>query len=163
MVGLLEVAQSTLVSDSRARQIHVQLFSDRRVNLVRGFWFIIAGALAGCAYAGTDDLAEKGTLRVLNIKGQAAPLADCLTTQLDKDDVRGIKVTRSRTLANGAVELQAGHYEVPQVLMWTAMFTQVGQESTRVNLMTRNFAYITLSGNDIAARIQNILAQCSAR
>lgn len=130
---------------------------------MRAFGLVVAAALAGCAYAGTDDLAAKGTLRSLNVKGQAAPLADCLTTQLDKDDIGGIKVTRSRTLANGAVELQAGHYEVAQVLMWTATFTQADREMTRVDLTTRNFAYITMSGNEIAARIQTILSQCSAR
>lgn len=97
---------------------------------MRAFGLVVAAALAGCAYAGTDDLAAKGTLRTLNLKGQAAPLADCLTTQLDKDDIGGIKVTRSRTLANGVVELQAGHYEVAQVLMWTATFTQADRDAS---------------------------------
>lgn len=124
---------------------------------------IAAAALAGCAYAGTDDLKEQGTLRSLTYRGQPAVLADCLTTELDRSNVSGIKVTRSRTLPTGSVELQAGHYGSPQVLEWTAVLSAAGPAQTKVDLTTRNFAYITMSGNDIAARIQEVLGACASR
>jgi hypothetical protein len=124
---------------------------------------IIAAAIASCAYAGTDDLKGKGTLRTLSYRGQPAVLAECLTTELDRSDVSGIKVTRSRTLADGSVELQAGHYGAPQVLEWMAVLSAASPAQTRVDLTTRNFAYITMSGDDIAARVQQVLSVCTPK
>ncbi|MBW8728963.1 MAG: hypothetical protein JF625_27925 [Inquilinus limosus] len=121
---------------------------------------LVAIALAGCARAGTDALNEHGTVRTLSVAGTPNLLADCLTTKLDEDDLAGIKVTRSRILPNGAIELQGKHHTGVQ-LIWMALLTATGPSATRVDLTTRNFAYIDMSGDEVAAHIQGKLATCA--
>lgn len=126
----------------------------------RWLWLLAAVALAGCARAGTEALNEHGTERTPTFAGTPNLLADCLTTKLDEDDLAGIKVTRSRILSSGAIELQGKHHTGVQ-LIWMAILTATGPGSTRVDLTMRNFAYIDMSGDEVATHIQDRLAACA--